>query len=318
VKVAYIAGAPRSGSTLLALALGERPGFFAIGELSFVWEKGVLESQLCGCGRPFMACDFWSAVGTAAFGGWENVDAAAMMHLRASVDKGRFVPLILVPWVSPRFRARAKRYTECLEKVYLAVAQVSGCDVVVDSSKTPSFALLLRYMREVRPSVIHLIRDSRGVAYSWSKRSVRRPEFPDQTRYMNTFAPHRSSALWLWYNLPLHACRIFRIPRTAVRYEDMATNLEAELDRVQRRIVGDAAEGAPPTPGVMTFSVHHTISGNRVRFSDRVEVRLDDEWRRRMPRSSRVVVGFLTGPLLWGYGYLGRARRHVNEAPTWT
>ena len=50
VRVAYIAGAGRSGSTLLAMMLGTLPGWVSVGELRHLWARGVEENQLCGCG----------------------------------------------------------------------------------------------------------------------------------------------------------------------------------------------------------------------------------------------------------------------------
>ena len=62
IKLVYIAGYPRSGSTLLLRLLGAAPGYFAIGELHEVWLRSFIEDQLCGCGRSFSECDFWEQV----------------------------------------------------------------------------------------------------------------------------------------------------------------------------------------------------------------------------------------------------------------
>jgi hypothetical protein len=62
-RVAYIAGAGRSGSTLLAMLLGALPGCVSIGELRHMWRRGIQLNQRCGCGEPFWDCPFWSDVG---------------------------------------------------------------------------------------------------------------------------------------------------------------------------------------------------------------------------------------------------------------
>ena len=41
VRVLYVAGAGRSGSTVLANLLGEVPGFVSVGEVRFLWERGL-------------------------------------------------------------------------------------------------------------------------------------------------------------------------------------------------------------------------------------------------------------------------------------
>src|SRR2546423_2884961 len=67
--VAYIGGAGRSGSTILALALGQLPGFVAAGGVRNLSERGLQGNYLCGCGAHFPECTFWDQVGREAFGG---------------------------------------------------------------------------------------------------------------------------------------------------------------------------------------------------------------------------------------------------------
>src|SRR5580692_3233646 len=60
--VLYIAGTGRSGSTLLASLLGEVDGVFSAGEVRYLWQRGLAESRLCGCGVPVRECLIWSRV----------------------------------------------------------------------------------------------------------------------------------------------------------------------------------------------------------------------------------------------------------------
>jgi hypothetical protein len=48
IKVLYIAGFGRNGSTILGNILGELDGFFHGGELNFVWERNLLDNRRCG------------------------------------------------------------------------------------------------------------------------------------------------------------------------------------------------------------------------------------------------------------------------------
>jgi hypothetical protein len=70
----------RSGSTLLAVLLNSLPGFVSLGELHQVWDY-QRHDLLCSCGERFRACEFWTAVGARAFGGWDEVDAKQMTEL---------------------------------------------------------------------------------------------------------------------------------------------------------------------------------------------------------------------------------------------
>ena len=56
-KVLYIGGFGRSGSTLVERILGQLPGFCSAGEIVFLWQRGLIDGQLCGCGVPVPECD---------------------------------------------------------------------------------------------------------------------------------------------------------------------------------------------------------------------------------------------------------------------
>ena len=62
LKVIFVAGAGRSGSTLLDRMLGSVPRVASVGELRHIWKLGLAEDEFCGCGEPFSACPFWARV----------------------------------------------------------------------------------------------------------------------------------------------------------------------------------------------------------------------------------------------------------------
>src|SRR6266498_4080255 len=93
LKVLYIAGAGRSGSTLLDGVLGQLDGFFAAGELRYLWERGLQESRLCGCGVAVRDCPTWRAVLASAFG--PGVDANAAARLQRKATRVRCAPAMI-------------------------------------------------------------------------------------------------------------------------------------------------------------------------------------------------------------------------------
>jgi hypothetical protein len=68
----YLGGLGRSGSTIIERLLGQLPGVCSVGEVVHLWRRGIGDAERCGCGEPFPGCPFWSKVGLAAFGGWDN------------------------------------------------------------------------------------------------------------------------------------------------------------------------------------------------------------------------------------------------------
>ncbi|WP_426508005.1 hypothetical protein ACPPVO_56650 [Dactylosporangium sp. McL0621] len=74
VRVLFLGGLGRSGTTLLERLLGELPGVVPLGEVVHLWERDIAGDERCACGDHFSECGFWQAVGEKAFGGWRHVD----------------------------------------------------------------------------------------------------------------------------------------------------------------------------------------------------------------------------------------------------
>jgi hypothetical protein len=313
VRVLFIGGLGRSGSTLLDRMLGRLDDVWSVGELVHVWERGLAENNRCGCGRRFRDCAFWRRVGEQAFGGWDTLDVEEVLALKGAVDRNRFVPLMVLPALSPSYRARLRRYLELLERLYEAVRQVSGRPLLVDASKHASHAFLVRRMRGVDLRLVHLVRDSRGVAFSWTK-LMRRAEVVGDDALMATDTPLRMSARYVSYNLLFHLLGALGVPSLLLRYESLVADPAGQLTRVL-----DLA-GRPPADGELGFvgdgwvelGPSHALAGNPMRFrSGRVPLRVDEEWRGQLRRRHRLLTMVSTWPLLLRYGYLrggGRGR----------
>jgi len=303
LRVLYIGGSGRSGSTLLDRMLGELPGFWSAGELVHLWRRGLVGDHLCGCGEAFSGCPFWVKVGQEAFGGWESLDAQQVLRLQRGVDRNRYIPLMLLPVGA--YRRRLRRYVELLERLYRAISSVSGVRVLVDSSKHASTAFLLRHVPGIDLRVVHLVRDSRGVAFSKGKR-VRRPEVVAKGAYMPTTGALRSSFDWAAFNGLFEVLRATGTPVSLIRYESLVQDPRDGLARVLQLVEEPIAERALSfiRDGSLELGVDHTVSGNPMRFrTGKVPLQLDEAWRREMKPGRRRLVSALTAPLLLRYGY---------------
>ncbi|MGI9621865.1 MAG: sulfotransferase [Acidimicrobiales bacterium] len=297
--VLYIGALGRSGSTLLNLLLTTVPGFFAVGELRYLWDRGLMENQLCGCGNPFRDCEMWREVGEVAFGGWDAVDGAAMVALDRKINRNRRVLSITRGRLRDSQLSRLNEYREVLRSLYLAIQEVSGCTVIVDSSKTPAFAAILAGIDGLDLRIVHLIRDPRGVAYSRTKRVVR-PEVVGAEAQMGRFAPVRTGALWLYFNGLFEWLRRRGTAMTRLRYEDLADEADGELDKLLGSLPWQASARIP----LGELTANHTVSGNPMRFErGALRITRDDAWRRELPLRHRIAVSLVTAPLLGRYGY---------------
>jgi Sulfotransferase family len=303
VKVLYIGGWGRSGSTLVNCVLGQAPGFMAVGEAREIWQRGCVENRLCGCGEPFRSCRFWMDVGREAFGGWDALDLADVRRLRYSLDRLWVTPLTSALW--PPLRVGAARYVGILEHLYAAIHTVSGGCAIVDSSKLPSHAFLLSQVPGIDLRVVHLVRDSRGVAYSWQKAVLRRDGDDD---LMRSFGPLGASLRWTLYNGLVHWAARPAANYMFLRYEDFVAAPDENLRRIVAFAGGDVDLVPPVGEGPLDLEVTHTVDGNPMRFERGLAIKPDEEWKARMASRERRLVTAATLPLLARYGYPARSR----------
>lgn len=301
IRVVYLGGQGRSGSTLLERALAELPGVVGVGEMVHLWDRGLRDDQLCGCGQAFHSCAFWQAVGEAAFGGWRTVDAAEAVGLRYAVDRNRYLPLLARPGLSPRYRDRHARYVERLARLYRAIAEVSGSRVIIDSSKHASYAMTLSRVPGLDLRLLHVVRDSRAVAHAWSK-EVARPEALGVP--MPIYGPTKTAVLWDVQNALIENLKR-RHPYLRIRYEDF---VEAPKDALLAagRFAGldDDAALEFLDGDTLRLTPSHTVAGNPMRFlSGEVKIKADRSWHADMPSGRQRLVDALTLPLQRHYGY---------------
>jgi hypothetical protein len=299
-RVLYIGGWGRSGSTLLDRLLGQVSGCFSVGEMRDIWLRGVLENRLCGCGQSFMVCPFWAEVGERAFGGWNGRHARTMHSLRMRYDRPWTVPVLMTP---VRWSGGLQRYVDATAALYRAISDTSRAEVIVDSTKIPSYAYLLRRIEGLDLRFVHLVRDSRGVVYSWQK-SVRRPDGTQKQDLMLRYGAASASGRYVLYNATAGLMRRSAAPYTFVRYEDLVADPAALLERV----VGFAGLQSGGfdflDDGTAELRPNHTVDGNPMRFAEGpLRIRVDERWRTEMARADQRTVSILTQPLLRRYGY---------------
>lgn len=303
VTVLYIGGLGRSGSTLIERLAGQLPGACAVGEIVHLWQRGITEDERCGCGAAFGQCPFWQQAGKTAFGGWHEVDTGRIAALRAQVDRNRFIPRLAARPAGAGPDPALAEYLSYYAQLYAAVAEVSGARLVIDSSKHPSLAHCLRWQDGMDLRVLHLVRDSRAVAYSWG-RAVRRPD-TDRESYMTRYSPAAAAAQWNGQNAAFHLLR--GVPVMRLRYEDVVAAPAAAV----RRIAEFAGLPMPDSSaflgaGWAALEPGHSVSGNPMRFATgKITIRRDERWRADLPAGPRREVTALTFPLLAAYGYLG-------------
>jgi len=197
-----------------------------------------------------------------------------------------------------------QRFRRLLSRLYEAVAAESGCDVIVDSSKAFGYLAILQGIPELEITPVHLLRDPRGVAYSWARKKAR-PDHHHGPAYMPRYSPAKTAMMGY---LNLLADVVPSSKPLALRYEDLVASPRPVLESILEAV------GEPPVESLDFLDGHtaelhpvHSVAGNPSRMiSGPVEITLDEEWRRSMKASQRLTVTCLSAPLLLRYGYWRR------------
>ena len=326
VKVLFIVGCGRSGSTLIDQIVGQAPGFCSVGELHTLWTHGLIDGDSCGCGETVRDCVFWRKVTTEAFRGVESPSAREIAVL---LDKhARTRPRWLFQELLGRSQAEESalvRYGEILHRLYQTIASTSGARVVIDSTKVPSHALIAARFASVDLYVLHLVRDPRAVAYSWRRNPDAGGRSERSRIAVRSLGVLESTAQWIFRSLfieatlrPLLGAKYHRI-----RYEDFA-DAPLSSEEILLKFIGESGRTRPSfvvDNRTVIVGENHILSGNRAKFR-RGEVRImrDDEWRTGMSRVAKLACVLASWPLLLRYGYPILSRpsglRNHADAPT--
>lgn len=297
MKILFVGGTGRNGSTLLGNIIGELPGFTHVGELRYLWDRGILQNWDCGCGTPFSECSFWQKVIKEV--GLSKAQARQLTLLRESFHSRT---LLLSEAQRQASLTKMKEYLDALRLVYTTIFQITGCQWIVDSSKFPSHAYLLSQLQDFDIYIIHLVRDPRAVAYSWWKRP-KQTGLRKTSGHMPRINPIVSSAIWLEWNYVLQ--HIWRnSPRYLfLRYEDFAGRPRETIDMITQwlNVSNQEKDRVFIGENVVRLSSQHTVSGNPARFkTGEIKISLSSYV---LNTPWRMVVTTITLPLLVKYRY---------------
>lgn len=311
-RVIYISGAGRSGTTVLNDILDTVEGVAAFGEIWNTWTVAQDPAHLCGCGRLLAECETWFGV----------VGPNPVQDEIRTINEQRMaVARIRQGWRWRRLRDddAFNAFAETVAGVYRSLASASGVDTVVDSSKTPAFALVAGSADSVDMRVVHLVRDPRAVIASWSRqKSV---TFGTTVERLETRRFIRIVRQWIFFNTVGLSLLKRRFPTLVVRMEDLVANPATVVDAIRRFAEIDRSSPLVNQDGTITIGGAHTVAGNPDRFTiGPTLLRAPETWRTSLPLWKRVFVTVVTFPVMLRFGYYtwrGRARSDaIKQSPT--
>lgn len=297
LRVIFIAGYGRSGSTILDRYMGSNGLGVSLGEFRHVWHRGFVLNQNCSCGSPFDACEFWQNVIRRARTCGE-IDADRMIRIQR--QSSSFLTNLELP-KSGHTNADLEYYLRTWVSVYKAIAEITGQRTLIDSSKSIPAGLCLSRISGLDVHYVHLVRDSRAVAYSWQKRK------PDGRRFLKKQNVVTTSKHWVMTNLKALALQYRGKSYARVRFEDFL-NYPNEITKCLGDGIGicknEFAAGR----------VEHLVSGNPTRFDKKAINPKVCAWKEDLGTLRSILVTLLTFPLLHKFGYSIMREEPANVA----
>lgn len=263
LKVLYVMGAGRSGSTILGVALGNCEGVFFAGELDkWLLRRGVpRRSDAARLG-------FWEAVRA-------QVDGAAGLFghgVQRTLERSSALFRVR-DW--PRRRRLRERYRDVSAALYEAVADVAGARSIVDTSHYPLRARELQALPDIDLYLVFLARDPRAVVASFARHDVDERSFGTLTT---------NAYLWLTYLLSLVVfLRHRRDRRLFLRYEKLVEDPHAVLEQLLD-LIGSSSQ----VPDLAALRTGVPFHGNRLLGEREIAMRGPVESSDRRSRRSRV------------------------------
>lgn len=276
VKVIYILGWGHSGSTLLDLTLGTAPNVVSVGEVIFfdfyrteTAHPKVLRDFECTCGQKLRNCSLWQG---------------AMERMKPEVPKVVYDQsgVARLGWVAKLIgyrlfgnRRRAATNTGDDRAFFEGVLGEAGAGVEFVSDSSKDFARLARLLMqpgiEVYP--VHLVRDIRAVASSYSK-PVREELGLNKVGYFR--------ATWLWVFINLLSWFVMKLsgrPTFSVSYDLLCQDPERTLKALSDHLGIDLdVEHAVQQ---ISRTEYHNVGGNLMRFKTIESIRYDESWKKR-------------------------------------
>ena len=311
MKILCITGWCRNGSTIIGNVLNEVPGIFHLGEIHFLWKNaaGRGANSSCGCGLHLTECELWSKV----LAGGRPAGLSAAEHAAQVVARQRAHVRTRHTWRvlrngldGPGIRAHA----DLMTRTFQSVAELTGSAVLVDTNKIPGEAALLAHLDGIEPYFVHLVRDPRAVAGSWSV----------EKDYCYVMPAHTSTAYWNGFNTASRAL-LRRFPNRSMllRYETFTADPEGTIARLLQ-LVGADPSGNPVHGREVDLHPNHTVTGNPDRFrSGTTHIRdRDDGWKEQLTGRARLAAVTLSWPQFhrYGYGYRGTWERNTDGPRT--
>jgi len=293
--IIIIVGAARSGSTLLAKAIGGHSSCFTVGEINrFNYEINNPETH-CGCGKNLNKCSFWIEFLNSLNIQFNNPNKEDINNF----DVGIFKQITkknklykLLPTVLFGKKYNNKEVETEIENTFILYDKIfdkTKAKVIIDSTKGLFRALILdsKAPKNIRFRFVHLTRDGRGVLNSGLKSSyaiMHNDGILRKYEGIKNKDPLKIINSWLYVNLRnFIVLKLLRNKQSMfIRYEDFTDNPEKYLKIINKN-VDLIYESSALNLGDQE---NHILGGNASRMNAKKINKIDDAWRTNLDKKT--------------------------------
>lgn len=261
-EIVYIAGAGKSGSTMLDTILGTLDKSFSGGELVFYTSKGLINHEYCACGATVPNCEIWGEVAKE----WEGKRKLSLeefdrlnLHFHYTKNIHKLVYQYFFP--SKKF----EDYIHDTKILFDIIFDKTGKNFIVDSSKLPARILILRKIG-YRIRVIYLKRRFTSVLNS-NRKSLKKNL---KAGLEHDIIPRSFLSVlkeWLSYHILINLFSIGN-KKVNIKYESIIYDLKNEINKVRKTKEKDEVLLDNRGP----FYPRHLVAGNKIRMDESFHV----------------------------------------------
>lgn len=303
VKVIYVAGWMRSGTTLLSEVLGAQPGCFNAGEVSGIWSAAA-RGDGCSCGQRLTTCEVWGRAlrESTKRAGLDEGDYGRLAAQLQRYFRTRRLVSLHGQLRAPSRMSRPERQVLTATSDLLSVAMATvGAGVLIDSSKLAP-GVYLHALNGNEVGIAHLVRSPVGIVASERRTLGASP--------MNVLGVPPGSGVaasllkWHGANLSVQgAARALRTSYVVETYENLLAEPGARVARLSQRL-GFEFDAKTLRGSTVNLSDTHVAEGNPSRFDGTTrELVVDDRWRHELSDLEQLGVRIVTAPT---YAYFRR------------
>lgn len=308
-QVIYIMGAGRSGSSILGEAIGMLPRTLHLGEILGIFDYCLDKNEkiVCSCGNFYEKCPFWNKLMVKTFGDeWKSVIIPFRVLGKLPTTKKILFEKIFHGSVFSEINTMSR-----INFLLKNALSITNSEIIVDSSKSIPYAILMKNSPLFNIFLIHLVRDPRAVLYSWLHRPIQIYDEDQNKSILRTRTLIEGAFEWIYSDIGAHILRLFGYPFIEVLYEDFIKNPEEIIQNImkaakQQGIFLEYSEEIINRLYNKKVDFQGHWSGGNPRLKNKSglnSIEIDNHWVSDRTIAERFLANLLFFPWLIYYGY---------------